>query len=169
MFKSNLSFFKTSDNLKKPPLETDPQETQPLATRIFKGFMEKVTEKAASISQKTQEATNTVSNWKNFLIFFIIGCVLLMLAFTFLPILALAPQKFSSLFTLGSLCILFSLGVLKGFNNLAKSLCNKEKWTYTAAYIFSVGGTLYFALIQKSYIFVLIASGIQVYKTIFFY
>ena len=95
---------------------------------------------------------------------------MIVISFTFLPLVAIFPHKFSSLFSLGCLCIFVSLAILKGKNsiiflgvkNFLSALMKREKIGYAIAYIVTQLFTLYFSIIYKSYIFTIIFSTLQV-------
>jgi len=46
-----------------------------------------------------------------------IGAFLISLSFMYLPFIIIKPEKFSGLFMLGSLSVLYGIGLLKGFGN----------------------------------------------------
>lgn len=116
----------------------------------------------SKFSTQTQELTSTVTNFKNFTIFLGIGVFLIFLSLTFLPLLPISPYKFASLFTLGSISIVFSLGVLKGFANFIKTLLVKEKIGFSLGYTVSLIGTFWLAIIEKSYLGTIFMIAIQV-------
>lgn len=56
------------------------------------------------------------------------GVLSMFLAFLTLPLLVFAPSKFALLFTLGSLCFLAALAMLRGINALAKHMIQQERY-----------------------------------------
>ena len=80
------------------------------------------------------------------------------MSFAFLPIIIIAPSKFANLFTLGSICLISSIAVIKGFTQFKNNLIAKDKLQYTIYYLISIAGTLYYCFIGKSYLLVLAFS-----------
>ena len=105
-----------------------------------------------------QEVQEAAENWKNFSILFFLGSFFILMSFAFLPVFVLVPAKFASLFTLGSVCILSSVAVMKGFKEFLKVLVKKDKIYYSILYVVTIFGTLYFSIISKSYFLAIIFS-----------
>lgn len=61
--------------------------------------------KANDMKDQVTNAIDTGSNLYAFATFFFVGCLFLLLAFTFLPIILLSPSKFNLFFSLGSFFI----------------------------------------------------------------
>ncbi|KAM3143614.1 hypothetical protein pb186bvf_004376 [Paramecium bursaria] len=116
----------------------------------------------AGITSKVSDVQQAAYNWKNFAIFFGIGICLILLSFTFLPMIILVPAKFGALFSLGSICIITSLYVIKGTKNFIQMFWNKQ--IYSAAYLICLIGTIYFSILSKNYILVLIFSFLQMFS-----
>lgn len=106
--------------------------------------------------------------WTMFFIFFGIGCVLIAGSITFLPLLMFAPQKFATAFTLGSLCLLCSLGALKGFGPLVSHLTSAERLPFSVWYLGSLAGTLYASLWRHSTILTIVCSVMQLGNLLWF-
>ena len=151
-----------TDKTLNPSLETQNSNntTQILSNYISK-FTGKVKGSISNLTDKTQDMSNTLTNWKYFMGFFIAGIILIILAFAYIPFLLLAPQKFAGLFTLGSISILVSLGIIKGKGFLMAFL-KKEKIAFAVVYLGSLIGTFYVAVIERSYVLVIVFSFIQV-------
>lgn len=152
-FSSDKVPLKTTKTASPTPPSEESKSIFPIA------FMNKLKSK---FSTQTQELTSTVTNFKNFAIFLGIGVFLIFLSLTFLPLLPISPYKFASLFTLGSISIIFSLGVLKGFTNFIKSLLVKEKIGFSLGYTASLLGTFWLAIIEKSFFGTIFMIAIQV-------
>ncbi|KAF8823017.1 SFT2 family protein [Cardiosporidium cionae] len=91
-----------------------------------------------------------------------VGLLFILLSFMLLPIAVLSPSKFSLPYTIGSLCIFASLGVLKGFTPLYNHMVSTSRLPFTIAYASSVALTLLFTLFFRSYLLVIIFSIAQV-------
>lgn len=163
--KNNLSYnFKNSsqNSETKHLIPPESSKSTKLFSNYFNKFTDQVGQKISNMGAKTQEVSNTFTNWKYFVGFFIAGLLMIALSVPYLSILVLAPQKFAGLFTLGSISILVSLGILKGPYNFLMSFLKKEKIMFSVVYLVSLLGTFYVAVIQKSYIMVMLFSFIQV-------
>jgi hypothetical protein len=93
-------------------------------------------------------------------------CILLSL--TFLPLLALAPRKFATLFTVGSLLILSSFSVLRGHAAFLSHLTSSERLPFSVGYLTSLVGTLYASMWSQSYMLTIIFSGAQIVGLLYF-
>lgn len=90
-----------------------------------------------------------------------VGVLFMFLAFLTLPLLVFAPSKFALLFTMGSLCFLAALALLRGVTALARHLTEPTRLPFTAVYFSSLFLTLYATLIAKSYMLTLVFSVLQ--------
>ena len=84
-----------------------------------KGFWAKTTEKvnnaATGASNKVAGAYEASEMYPYFMCLFLIGCLFLFLATVFLPFIVLKPQKTANFVNVGSICILASFGLIRGF------------------------------------------------------
>ncbi|KAJ2553481.1 protein transport protein sft2 [Coemansia sp. RSA 1933] len=96
------------------------------------------------------------------------GCVVLalfcfMMAIMSLPMMILAPQKFATAFSLGSLCTISGIALLRGPRAHTMHLLSRERLVFTLTYFGSVFFTLFFSTIMHTYIgtvvFVVIQMG----------
>ncbi|EER03424.1 integral membrane protein, putative [Perkinsus marinus ATCC 50983] len=118
-----------------------------------------------------QQATGIASTRDmigKFIMLFAAGCICMMLALTFLPMVVIAPQKFALMFTVGSCLILASFSVLKGHAAFIAHIMSPEKRVFTAGYVASLVATLYGALVSKSYILTVVFSLVQVVALAYF-
>jgi uncharacterized membrane protein len=93
-------------------------------------------------------------------------CILLSL--TFLPLLAIAPRKFATLFTVGSLLILSSFSVLRGHAAFLQHLLSPERLPFSVGYSLSLIGTLYASMWSQSYFLTLVFSVCQIVGLLYF-
>jgi len=77
-----------------------------------------------------------------FFIVFAVGIGLVVLALNFLPIILIAPQKFAMLFTIGSMTMLSSFGVLLGPLSLFNVLMHHWMLPFSGAYCSGLLGVL---------------------------
>lgn len=90
-----------------------------------------------------------------------VGVLFMFLAFLTLPLLVFAPSKFALLFTMGSLCFLAALALLRGVTALSRHLIEPSRLPFTAVYFSSLFLTLYATLMAKSYVLTLVFSVLQ--------
>ncbi|BFZ58404.1 Protein transport protein sft2 [Savitreella phatthalungensis] len=109
-----------------------------------------------------QPEEDTLSRWDRLLIFgaLIAGAaVCFATAFLFLPVLALRPRKFVTLWTVGSLLFLSSWAAIQGPLAYARHLVSGPRIGFTSAYVGSLIATLYFS--RVSTLLTLIAAVVQ--------
>jgi len=82
--------------------------------------------------------------------------------FIHLPLFALRPAKFATSITLGSILVMLGFMILIGPFNQLKHLISPERLPFSAAYIASLVLTIYFSMVNPSYIGAIIAAIIQV-------
>eukprot|EP01071_Lankesteria_metandrocarpae_P014753 Lankesteria_metandrocarpae@DN890_c0_g1_i1.p1 len=129
--------------------------------------MNKMTGKSKSATSAAQRRAEEASFLMDsdrimyFVLFLGIGFAFIFLAFMFLPTIVFAPQKFALLFTLGSICMIASLVVIKGVSPLVKHLFSKKKILYSLAYFGSLFGTVYASVVTGSYLLTLLSAAIQ--------
>lgn len=98
---------------------------------------------------------------------FAVGVVFIGIAFLFLPLVVIAPQKFVLLLTLGSLFLINSVALLRGYVALVQQLMERDRILFSVFYIFSLIGTLYVTIILRSYFLTVIFSWTQVTSLVF--
>jgi hypothetical protein len=99
-------------------------------------------------------------SYKMFFLVFSVGIGIIFLSLFFISIIVLSPQKFVSIFSLGSIVTLSSFIFLHGTFAYFDKLFAKDRILLTALYIGSICLGLYFAL-NKSYLFSLIFAACQ--------
>mgnify|MGYP002622206959 CR=1 FL=1 len=127
-----------------------------------------IVNKSKSLMKGAQESVQTSVNFTKNLPYIIVLCVagtlFMFLALFFLPLVIIAPSKFSFSFAIGSICYLSAIALVRDPSTFISSLLSKEKLKYTLSYAGSLLGTFYFALIAKSYFLSLFFCGAQVIK-----
>lgn len=133
------------------------------------GLLSKGWAYATALSQSTQQRLDDsgvsqagATRWMYFGLLMAIGFLFLFLASLFLPVLVIAPQKFSLLFTFGSLFIIAGCATLKGWKPFLSHCLERHRLPFSAAYVTSLVLTLYGTLIVKSYILAVVFAGVQV-------
>ena len=79
----------------------------------------------------------------------------------YLPLIAIFPQKFCALFSLGSIAVMISLAFMVGTTKFLKALFNWSNIWWAILYTVSLILGIYFSCINKSYILVIILSALQ--------
>ena len=67
-----------------------------------------------SFHSKTQAIEDSYHSYTYFTLFLFLGLIFIFLSFFYVPLVIIYPQKFISLFTLGSLMIIISLAMITG-------------------------------------------------------
>eukprot|EP00241_Pyramimonas_parkeae_P007158 CAMPEP_0114247036 /NCGR_PEP_ID=MMETSP0058-20121206/12800_1 /TAXON_ID=36894 /ORGANISM="Pyramimonas parkeae, CCMP726" /LENGTH=306 /DNA_ID=CAMNT_0001360299 /DNA_START=117 /DNA_END=1037 /DNA_ORIENTATION=- len=97
------------------------------------------------------------------------GSFLMVLAFIVgLPTIVLAPAKFAFCFTAGSLCNMGAVAALRGPQAQLQSMMAWDRLPFSASYIASMLGTLWAAMIYKSYILTVAFSVWQVMALLYY-
>lgn len=115
-------------------------------------------------SRGEEEALFNLSRWDRMIVFamLVVGsAACFFLAFFFLPILALRPRKFVTLWTVGSLLFISSFAALQGPMTYGKHLLSGPRLPFTATYFGSMGLTLYFSIGLNSTILTIISAAAQ--------
>ncbi|KAF4748574.1 Vesicle transport protein, partial [Perkinsus olseni] len=127
-------------------------ENASLISQWTSSAMQSGTQAFQGMKQQASDMASTRDTIGKFIMFFAAGCICMMLALTFLPMVVIAPQKFALMFTVGSCLILMSFSVLKGHAAFIAHIMSPEKRLFTAGYAASLVATLYGALVSKSYV-----------------
>ncbi|KAI8910705.1 Got1/Sft2-like family-domain-containing protein [Powellomyces hirtus] len=98
-----------------------------------------------------------------------LGIFCFMVAFFTLPMLAIRPAKFATLYTLGSILSLTSFALLQGPRSFLAHIFTKERLPFTAAYLGSMILTLYFAVGKGAYVMTIICSVIQILALLWYF
>merc|ERR1712113_653656 len=95
-------------------------------------------------------------------IFFIIamasGVFFFTLSMYFLPFIVLSPGKFAGCFMFGSISCIYGIGILKGFKAFFWYLLEKERRWISLMYLITLMANIYYTLIVKTYLIVLVLS-----------
>jgi len=83
---------------------------------------------------------------------FFAGVFLISMSFSFLPMLPVAPQKFSLLFAMGSMTLLSSFAILKGPQAFLSGMARREQLPFSVCYAIGLVGTLVATLILRSFL-----------------
>lgn len=180
---SNLSFFKKT---KSPQLETDiernnikvnesKEEANGFLSKI-KSFVAKsepvnVQPEKKSLLEKSKdyvkEHLEIEKSYKAFFITLLIGLGVIFLSFLFIPVIILFPQKFVSLFSLGSFIVLVSFIFIHGTFAYLEMLFNKKRILFTFLYLVSLVSGIVLA-VKGIYVFSLVCAGFQLFAVIVF-
>ena len=127
---------------------TKRSETSSLISGVKKGFFSK----ASDVQNQVTQAIDTGTNYYAFLTFFVIGCMFLLLALTFLPLILVTPAKFNLFFSLGSLFLQLALTFFHGPLAYLKMLFKKENIIIASIYFAAVGMSVYASLFWGTYL-----------------
>ncbi len=91
---------------------------------------------------------------------------MLAVSFCFIPLILLSPTKFVALNALGTFTIFISIIIMKGMK-VWKSLCSKTMFPFTTMFIVTFLLEIYFSIINKSYILVLVALILHIVSILY--
>lgn len=100
---------------------------------------------------------------------FIISGVFLMFATLSLPSIILSPQTFTSLFTISMISLIFALAFLNGPATYVKKLSESKNIIASAVMIISTILSLYFSIIQGSYLLSILFCFIEFNAVMLFF
>jgi len=109
-----------------------------------------------AVGRKAQSMQETAENYKLGLMILAGGILVLMLSLVYLPLVAVVPQKFCALFSIGSIIIMVSLSTMLGHSRFLSTLLGRSLLPYTLVYAVSLLLGLYYSCISKSYILALL-------------
>ena len=112
--------------------------------------------------RQLDERTQISGNYQYFGIFFVIGVLLTFISLFYIPAIPISPGRFSSLSVMGSLCMLFSLVFLKGFNSCVNGLMEGDRKLYTCVYCGSLVITFLASMVFRNYFISLLGAIVQV-------
>eukprot|EP01017_Pseudomicrothorax_dubius_P051633 TRINITY_DN997_c0_g1_i5.p1 TRINITY_DN997_c0_g1~~TRINITY_DN997_c0_g1_i5.p1 ORF type:complete len:206 (-),score=40.55 TRINITY_DN997_c0_g1_i5:964-1581(-) len=156
-----MKFWAKSGAPKSPILE-NPKETQGLLSKFSEKVVTKISENTVDkITKRVEQVQNHAQDLTVLFIFVIVGVVLIFGAMCYLPLLVLFPQKFSGLFSLGSMCILAGVASYKGWKGFLSSNFTGPNRYYSILYLGCLIGNLYCTLTGKSYLIILVLCVLQ--------
>lgn len=103
-----------------------------------------------------------------FIICVTLGVIFFSLSALYTPVLLLKARKFSLLFTLGSLFMMFSFAFLWGPMNHMRHLFSRERLVFTTSYFGTLIGTLYFAMAAQSTPLTVVFAFLQIIALLWF-
>lgn len=139
-----------------------------VATDTAVGSLKSVADATSStVSSAKSVGAGTISisrtTWYYFFVLFGAGAAILALSTMFIPMVVVAPQQFSLIFTLGNVCILLSFSVLRGHVEFMKYMFDRSRIGVSGTYTISLLGTLLSSLYFGSYALTVVFAGVQVY------
>jgi len=165
----------SSNDEENKGLNSNTPESPKLMNKIMKYFKsgEKAPEETDKgvLSKFTGAVKSSIEVEVSYTTFFIllsIGVGLMCLSMMFLPIVVVSPQKFVSLFSLGSSIILISFVFIYGTAAYLDLLFSKSRIVISIMFIFSIFLGLYFAFFQSFYLISLICAVFQLVALIIF-
>lgn len=107
------------------------------------------------IEAKAQNMVESTQNYQIGLFLMFTGIIFVLLSFMFLPLVVVTPYKFCALNAFGTSTLFLSLVFIRG-SKILGSLFGREKVVYTLTFFGSLLAEIYFSVINKSYVFVLV-------------
>lgn len=107
-------------------------------------------------------------SYKTFFIVLAVGLGMLALSLIFLPFVVIQPQKFLSLFSIGSFLVLASFIFIHGTTEYFKKLFDSSRRIFTIAYLISLILGFYYAFVKGYFLISLICTIVQLITLIIF-
>ena len=145
------NFMDTADDIE---IDIEGNESASLIDKTAKKFNVKF-ESMASDAQKAVEAKTGDLRQPNYVwmsIFFAVGCLFLLAAFTSLPFILISPAAFNMYFSLASTCMLISVSFYYGPLNYIKSLFERKNIMVSTLFIGATLASLSTILFKTSYL-----------------
>lgn len=120
------------------------------------------------ISESILKVIEVEKSYKNFFIFIGIGIGIILFSLLFLPMVIIAPTKFVSLFSLGSLVTLLSFIFIYGTKEYFGMLFNKSRCLFSILFIISLFLGIYFSIFNPMFVIALVCAFIQLITLIVF-
>jgi hypothetical protein len=114
------------------------------------------------------ESVEVKTSYKSFFLTLAIGFMFICLSLIFLPLVAISPQKFLLLFSIGSIITISSFIFIYGTFEYLKMLFNKQRFIFTTIYILSLLLGVYATFVKDTYLLSLISVIIQFVTMIIF-
>lgn len=142
------------------------------ANPFQQGTLRLPTSERSSASDPVEEPEwFTLSRWDRLIVFGVClaaAALLFTSCFALLPVLAMKPRKFATIWTLASLLFVISFGVLQGPVNYLYHLVSPARIGFTLAYFGSIVMTLLFSLGMHSTILTLLAVIVQIIAALWY-
>ena len=110
--------------------------------------------------KKLKNAIEVEKSYTLFFVFLATGIGLIFLSLVFLPIAWMSPQKFVSLFSLGSLVTLVSFVFIYGTASYCEMLFSKTRGLFSVLFLTSIFLGIYFCFFNHSYYIVALACAV---------
>jgi hypothetical protein len=153
-----MRFFRKSSEDEPTPIKAESEEDSNNTLSRITNYLNN--NYVTKIEAKAQSMVETTQNYQIGLFLLFTGLIFIFLSLVFLPMIVLAPYKFCALNAFGTSTLFLSLVFIRG-SKILGSLFGREKIIYTMAFFVSLLGELYFSVINKSYIFVLVFLAIH--------
>ncbi|KAK9324443.1 Got1/Sft2-like family-domain-containing protein [Lipomyces orientalis] len=130
-----------------------------------------ISENDTSTNHIQEPSWFNMSRWDRIVCFgvcLISAIIFFVLCFALFPVLALRPQKFAVLWSLGSLLFVLSFGCLQGPMNYAMHLISLNRLPFTIAYFGSIVLTLVFSLGLRNAFLTILACLVQIVAAIWY-
>jgi hypothetical protein len=153
-----------------PPSPSSGSRFSALSDYASKGFSAISSTAQSAFASSQQQVLDSQSSLYSYFyaaLSFAVGAGFIGVAFLFLPLVVVAPQKFVLLLTLGSLFLINSVALLRGYFVLVQQLLERDRILFSIFYIFSLLGTLYVTIVLRSYFLTVIFSWTQVASLVF--
>ena len=109
------------------------------------------------------------TSYFKFGIVFITGMIIIIMSLCFIPLILIAPKKFSLLFALGTFVTISSFIFYYGTIEFFEMIFNRDRIWFTIVYLTGFFGCMFFStFLGKNYFVILAFSGLEMVSTFFF-
>ena len=122
-------------------------------------------EQDSFFSKGTNNGGSSISygdRFKAFVVLMLSSSCFFLIAFTFLPTVIIFPGKFALSFTCGSVLFMGSFAMLVGPGKYLKTICSRDRVSFSGLYFGSLLLTLYSVFVARSYLYTLLSVCAQI-------
>lgn len=130
--------------------QTAPEPSKSLGEKLK--FWKKGPSLMEGLNNKVSNMQERFEDYKYGMVTLAFGLFVIFLSFLYLPFIAIAPQKFCALFSIGGAMCLSSLGIMTGFKSIFQKLLAKKMLPYSFGYFCSLILGIYCSVISKRYL-----------------
>ena len=114
-------------------------------------------------AESTVMGLSYATRFKGWVVCVFVAGLFMTLAFVVgLPVLPVRPSKFALCFSMGSMLYMVSFALLRGPAAHLASICSCDRLPFTTAYLGSMLGTLWAALVARSQILTVMMASVQI-------
>ena len=153
-FSKATSYFKSKPDIDDEMIPV-PEESPEKFTSKLK-FWNRNSSIMASIKTNSNSIKDRAEAFKYGVLMLGSGFLVIFLSSFYLPFVAIYPQKFCALFTIGSILCISSLVLMLGAKSFFEKAFSKSNFIYSGSYAISVALGLYYSCVESSYLLTIV-------------